>query len=236
MKNPMSKVIMPRFYLVFLFMHGIFEMVNISTARSQDHIFKAPPVSSSLLCYSNCATCPFICSPPPPAPPAMPSKSPRHLPLPPISLSPPEPYNFDQPPPLPHINLSPPESNYFDQPPPLPRITFSPPEPYYYDQPPPLPPINFSPPEPYIFDQPAPFLPALPPPPPPYAAWSNNPYAVSPPVPPNYVAGQGPPGTGQQRSFTFPYYYYNISQGCCISFNFAFLFHFIVCLAMFLAV
>lgn len=232
MKDSMSRVMMQRNYLVFLFMHGIIEMVRFSTAKSQDHIFKAPSVTSSLLCYSNCETCPFICSPPP-SPPVMPSTSPRHLP--PVSLSPPEPYYFDHSPPLPRINLSPPEPYSHDQPPPLPRINLSPPEPYFYDQPPPLPPINLSPPEPYYFDQPAPYLPAFPPPPPSYGSWSDNPNAVSPPVPPNNVAGQGPPGTGQQRSFTFPYYYYNISQGGCISFHFAFLIHVFVCLAMFLA-
>lgn len=206
MKDPLNKVIMKRTYLFFLFIHGIIEMVTFSTAKSQDHVFRVPPVSLGLLCYSNCATCPFICSPPP-APPVMPTTSPRHLP-------PVKPY-------------------YIDQPPPFPRINPSPPEPYYYDQPPPLPPISLSPPEPYYFDQPAPLLPAFPTPST-YVPWSENPYVVSPPAPANNFAGQGPPGTMQQRSFTFPYYYSNISQGC-ISFRLSFLVHVIVCLAMFLS-
>ncbi|XP_042476850.1 formin-like protein 20 isoform X2 [Macadamia integrifolia] len=104
--------------------------------------------STGLLCVSNCATCPLICSPPPVV---------TSLPLPP-------------PPPPPEQYYSPPQSYYFPQSPPLlpPQQYYSPPQSYYLPQPPPPPsysyytPVAPPPPAPPSYYLNTPFAPAPP--------------------------------------------------------------------------
>lgn len=96
-----------------------------------------PPVS--LLCISECSTCPTICAPPPPPPPPIVLKSPPPVPhVPPLAYFP-----LNSPPPRPTSSPPPP----WPSPPPPPATatavsSHSPPPPafrYYFNLPPPPP-------------------------------------------------------------------------------------------------
>ncbi|KAI6682198.1 hypothetical protein NL676_036079 [Syzygium grande] len=149
--------------------------------------------TTGVVCISDCATCPVICSSPPPL--SMPTYQPPLPPLPKLPSPPLPPLPTLPPPPLPvHHHHPPPESYYYSSPPP-----------------PSLEPLPLTPPGP-----PLPTL--LPPPEAPslYPSWS------APPPPFKYSnnapSGPGIPGTGMGgHDYSYPYYYFYASEAASLA-------------------